>query len=59
MLSDELTVEGMKANLLGNGYRFTTLVESIVTSPQFVNKRSVNTSEQKRTNVGDANTGGE
>jgi hypothetical protein len=29
----------MKAKLAGNNYRFNTLVESIVTSPQFLNKR--------------------
>jgi hypothetical protein len=30
----------MRAKLASNGYRFGTLVESIVTSPQFLNKRT-------------------
>jgi hypothetical protein len=29
----------MKAKLKANGYRFDSLVETIVTSPQFLNKR--------------------
>ena len=40
MLSDETTVERMRTALSANGYRFTPLVETIVTSPQFVNKRN-------------------
>jgi hypothetical protein len=39
LLSDEPTIERMKAALAANGYRFTSLVEAIVTSPQFVNRR--------------------
>jgi hypothetical protein len=39
MLSDELLVEAMRTKLAANGYRFETLIESIVTSPQFRNKR--------------------
>lgn len=39
MLSDEPAVESMKSALAANGYRFAPLVEAIVTSPQFVNKR--------------------
>jgi hypothetical protein len=38
-LSDEALVERMKAKLKANGYRFDSLVETIVTSPQFLNKR--------------------
>jgi hypothetical protein len=38
-LSDELTVEEIHAKLARDGYRFETLVEGIVTSPQFLNKR--------------------
>ncbi len=38
-LSDESFVERMKAQLAGSEYRFNTLVEAIVTSPQFLNKR--------------------
>ncbi len=39
-LSDELTVEQMQTKLAANGYRFDTLVESVVTSPQFLNRRN-------------------
>jgi len=40
LLSDEPTIEAMRAKLAVNGYRFNTLVESIVTSPQFLTKRA-------------------
>ncbi len=39
ILSDEITVRDMRAKLDANGRRFGSLVESIVTSPQFLNKR--------------------
>ncbi|HKA00956.1 MAG TPA: DUF1592 domain-containing protein, partial [Candidatus Solibacter sp.] len=39
MLSDEPAIEEMRARLAANGYRFNTLIESIVTSPQFLTKR--------------------
>jgi hypothetical protein len=39
MLSDDPTIEAMRAKLAANDYRFDTLVESIVTSPQFLTKR--------------------
>jgi hypothetical protein len=38
-LSDEALVESMVAQLPANEYRFGSLVEAIVTSPQFLNKR--------------------
>ncbi len=38
-LSDEPTVELMDSRLAANGYRFDTLIETIVTSPQFLNRR--------------------
>jgi hypothetical protein len=38
-LSDEALVERMENRLAAKGYRFDTLVETIVTSPQFLNKR--------------------
>jgi mono/diheme cytochrome c family protein len=38
-LSDEGLVERMENRLAAKGYRFDTLVETIVTSPQFLNKR--------------------
>ena len=37
--SDELMIEDMRAKLAANGYKFDTLIESIVTSPQFLTKR--------------------
>lgn len=40
MLSDEPTVELMEARLSATGYHFDSIVETIVTSPQFLNKRS-------------------
>ena len=38
-LSDEPAIEQMETKLAASGYRFSTLVDAIVTSPQFVNKR--------------------
>ncbi len=38
-LSDEKTIERMRAALDNHGYRFGALVEAVVTSPQFLNKR--------------------
>jgi hypothetical protein len=38
-LSDESLIEDMKIQLQANGYRFDSLVEAIVSSPQFQNKR--------------------
>ncbi|MGK0186590.1 MAG: hypothetical protein ACI9R3_002373 [Verrucomicrobiales bacterium] len=39
LLSDESAIEKMKSDLAENDYRFHTLVEAIVTSPQFLRKR--------------------
>ncbi len=39
MLSDELVIEDMRGRMSANGNRFSTLVETIVTSPQFLTKR--------------------
>jgi hypothetical protein len=38
-LSDESLVDKMNLHLAANGYRFSALVETIVTSPQFLNRR--------------------
>jgi hypothetical protein len=38
-LSDESVIDRMKTRLLAKEYRFDSLVESIVTSPQFLNAR--------------------
>jgi hypothetical protein len=40
LLSDDPLVEEMRAKLAGNGYRFGSLVETIVTSPQFLRRRT-------------------
>jgi hypothetical protein len=47
LLSDEVTVEEMRGIANAKGYRFTPLVEAIVTSPQFRNKRSSEPKEQR------------
>jgi hypothetical protein len=39
-LSDEALIDTMKANLAANGYRFRALVETIVLSPQFRDRRA-------------------
>lgn len=39
LLSDTPTIEQMRTGLAKNGHRFGSLVEQIVTSPQFLNKR--------------------
>jgi hypothetical protein len=46
-LSDEPAIERMQTKLTANAYRFTPLVETIVTSPQFLNKRSSDSQGQK------------
>ena len=38
-LSDEALVDTMQTNLAGHGYGFDSMVETIVLSPQFRNKR--------------------
>ena len=38
--SDDTLIEQMRTKLAQNGYRFGSLVESLVTSPQFLNKRA-------------------
>ncbi|HEY6226598.1 MAG TPA: DUF1592 domain-containing protein [Verrucomicrobiae bacterium] len=39
IVSDDSTIREMRAKLAANGHRFDTLVENVVTSPQFLNKR--------------------
>ena len=39
MLSDDPTIESMRAKLEADDFRFSSLVESIVNSPQFLTKR--------------------
>jgi hypothetical protein len=40
LLSDELTVQRLDTRLAANGDRFGTLIDTIVTSPQFRNRRN-------------------
>ena len=51
-LSDESIVERMDAKLAANEYRFDSLVETIVTSPQFLNKRNPDSPESPNSNPG-------
>ena len=37
--SEDALLHDMRLKLAANDYRFSTLVETIVTSPQFLNKR--------------------
>jgi Protein of unknown function (DUF1585) len=46
-LSDEPAIERMEAKLTASAYRFTPLIDIIVTSPQFLNKRSPVLQERK------------
>ena len=39
ILSDDVTIQEMRGKLADNDYRFSSLIESIVTSPQFLKKR--------------------
>jgi hypothetical protein len=44
ILSDEPLIEEMQQTLAGQNYHFSSLIESIVTSPQFVSKREYKSS---------------
>ena len=47
LLSDEPLIEQAQAELKANDYRFGTLIEAIVTSPQFLNRRTPELSEMR------------
>jgi Protein of unknown function (DUF1592)/Protein of unknown function (DUF1588)/Protein of unknown function (DUF1587)/Protein of unknown function (DUF1585)/Protein of unknown function (DUF1595) len=47
MLSDEPLIQQMRTELEANNYRFSTLVQIIVSSPQFLNRRVPVSREQK------------
>jgi hypothetical protein len=47
IIPDDLLVKEMRKNLTTNGYRFSSLIDTIVTSPQFLTKRN---SEKLATN---------
>jgi hypothetical protein len=46
-LSDEPTIDTMQTKLVASGYRFASLVEAIVASPQFRTKRAADAAAQK------------
>jgi hypothetical protein len=46
LLSDEDTIREMKKKLAADGHRFSSLVETIVTSPQFLTKRGTGEREK-------------
>jgi hypothetical protein len=50
-LSDESIVEAMETRLPAEQYRFNALVETIVTSPQFLNKRNPDSRETDRLTI--------
>jgi hypothetical protein len=43
ILSDDPTITELRANLAQNDYRFQTIIDGIVTSPQFMNRRAAAT----------------
>jgi hypothetical protein len=47
-LSDEAVIERMNASLAASGDRFQSLVETIVASPQFLNRRTPETAQARR-----------
>lgn len=47
IVSDDLLIKEMRGKLAANGYRFESLIESIVTSPQFLTKRGRDDLAQK------------
>jgi hypothetical protein len=47
LLSDRKALDGLRARLMANGFAFGSLVEGIVTSPQFLNKRGSEDSREK------------
>jgi hypothetical protein len=51
ILADDGTIQEMQTRLASNGYRFSTLVEAMVTSPQFLNKRGSGKVAQQSVNV--------
>jgi len=45
LLSDEPLLERMRTKLAESGYRISSLIETIVTSPQFLNRRNPDSSQ--------------
>src|SRR5262245_52266897 len=49
--SDEPLLNAMQLKLAANGYKMSVLIEDIVTSPQFLNRRSPEFSQQSNTKI--------
>ncbi len=49
LISDEPLLEAMQAKLKASGYKMSALIETIGTSPQFLNRRSPEFAQQKDT----------
>ena len=49
MLSDEPLLEAMQTKLVTSGYKMSALIETIVTSPQFLNRRNPESAQLKGT----------
>jgi hypothetical protein len=47
MLSDEPLIQRMRTRLAASGYRVSALIETIVTSPQFLNRRTADSAKRK------------
>ena len=50
LLSDEPLVQRMNTRLAASGYRFSVLVDAIVASPQFLNRRTAESTIRKVAN---------
>jgi hypothetical protein len=50
LLSDEPLIQRMNTRLAASGYRITVLIDAIVTSPQFLNRRSADATRRKAAN---------
>ena len=48
-LSDDLTIERMETRLASNGYRFSSMIDTIVSSPQFLTRRAPEQEARPRT----------
>src|SRR5215510_2483386 len=49
LLSDEPLLDTMQSRLRESGYKMSALIETIVTSPQFLNRRTLESSQQRNT----------
>jgi Protein of unknown function (DUF1592)/Protein of unknown function (DUF1588)/Protein of unknown function (DUF1587)/Protein of unknown function (DUF1585)/Protein of unknown function (DUF1595) len=49
MISDEPLLDAMRAKLAESGYKMSALIETIVTSPQFLNRRSPEYTQMRTT----------